>query len=150
MYTLRYYSFVLLYLVFIICSCNQIPQPINYGMDTCHYCQMTIVDRIYAAEIVSDKGKVYKFDAVECLINYHKDLDDTTGYQLFCNYFEDPESFVTVEEATFLISQNLPSPMGAYLTPFKTTIKAKEIQESKGGELYHWDSLLNLPQFSFE
>ena len=30
---------------------------------------MTIVDPRYGAELVTTKGKVYKYDAVECLIN---------------------------------------------------------------------------------
>jgi copper chaperone NosL len=35
---------------------------------------MTIVDKVHAAEIVTKKGKVCKFDATECMINYERIL----------------------------------------------------------------------------
>ena len=69
-------------------SCSTSPQPINYGNDACHYCQMTIVDQIYGAEVISDKGKIFKFDAAECLIRHKNTLENTEGYQFLTNYFE--------------------------------------------------------------
>ena len=36
---------------------------------------MTIVDKVHAAEIVTQKGKVYKFDATECMINFMDEFD---------------------------------------------------------------------------
>jgi copper chaperone NosL len=102
---------------------------------------MTIVDKIHGAEIVTDKGKVFKFDAAECLIHYYDELESVEGYQLLSNYFETPEAFVPMEEATFLISENIPSPMGAFLTAFKTNDKALEVRKIKGGELYNWEEL---------
>jgi copper chaperone NosL len=102
---------------------------------------MTIVDKIHGAEIVTDKGKVFKFDAAECLIRYHHDLESTDGYMLLTNHFEMPEALMPMEEATFLISEDLPSPMGAFLTAFKTDTKASELKEEKGGNLYNWEDL---------
>lgn len=131
----------LLFLIILFSSCNKSPQPIVYGKDVCHYCQMTIVDKIHGAELVTDKGKVFKFDAAECLIRYTNDLESLESYQLLTNYFETPEVFIPVEEAKFLISENLPSPMGAFLTAFKTEEKAVELKEEKGGELYSWKEL---------
>lgn len=99
------------------------------------------MDKIHGAQIVTDKGKVFKFDAAECLIRYQSNLENKEGYLLFTNHFETPEAFVPMEEATFLISENLPSPMGAFLTAFKTDAKATQLKEEKGGELYNWESL---------
>ncbi len=137
----RNLGFFSLLFVMSFCSCSKSPQPIVYGKDACHYCQMTIVDKIHGAEIVTDKGKVYKFDAAECLIRYQNDLEITEGYLLLTNHFETPEAFIPMEEATFLISENLPSPMGAFLTAFKTEEKAKELKSEKDGELYNWEEL---------
>lgn len=131
--------FILISIVLV--SCSKSPQPIAYGQDACHYCQMTIVDKIHGSEIVTDKGKVFKFDAAECLIRYQNDLENKEGYQLLTNYFEMPEAFVPMGEATFLISENLPSPMGAFLTAFETEAKAIEVQKEKGGDLYNWEEL---------
>ena len=122
-------------------SCSNGPQPIVYGEDACHYCQMTIVDKIHGAEMVTDKGKVFKFDSAECLIRYQSDLPSTEGYMLLTNHFEMPEALMPIEEATFLISDDLPSPMGAFLTALKTDAKASELKEKKGGDLYNWQDL---------
>ena len=130
-------------IIFSIClfACSKDPKPIVYGSDPCHYCQMTIVDKIHGAELITDKGKVYKFDAAECLIRYIDELESTEGYLLLTNHFENPEEFIKMEQATFLISEKLPSPMGAFLTAFKTELKAKAIKEEKGGEIYNWKEI---------
>ena len=122
-------------------SCSKSPQPIVYGKDACHFCRMTIVDKIHGAEIVTDKGKVFKFDSAECLLRYKSDLESTQGYLILTNHFELPEALMPMEEATFLISDRLPSPMGASLTAFKTDSKASELKEEKGGDLYNWEDL---------
>lgn len=124
-----------------IFSCSNGPVAIDYGKDACHYCRMTIVEKIYGAEMITDKGKVFKFDAAECLINYMNELESTKGYQLLTNHFEEPEAFMPTAEATFLISENLPSPMGEFLTAFKTKAKALELQNENGGEIYSWAEL---------
>ena len=56
-------------LLFTVSSCEVKPVPINFGTDTCHFCKMTIVDQQHAAQYVTKKGKQFKFDAVECLLN---------------------------------------------------------------------------------
>ena len=68
----------LLGLIF-ISACTVEPQPIQYGRDNCAFCKMTIVDGRYGSELVSSKGKVFKFDAVECLINF--DLQNPSNEQ---------------------------------------------------------------------
>ena len=134
-------NFLLLLGIASLYSCNQSPQPIMYGKDACHFCRMTIVDKIHGAQMITDKGKIFKFDAAECLIRYHNDLESTDGYLLLTNHFEMPEALMPMEEATFLISEDLPSPMGAFLTAFKTNTKASELKQEKGGDLYNWEDL---------
>lgn len=137
----KYPYMLFLLLIMGLYSCSKSPQPIVYGKDACHYCQMTIVDQIHGAEIVTDKGKIFKFDAAECLIRYQNELGSTEGYLLLTNHLETPGAFVPMEEATFLISEDMPSPMGAFLTAFKTDAKATEIKEENGGDLYNWEDL---------
>jgi copper chaperone NosL len=132
---------IVLAMLFILNSCNSGPQPIAYGNDGCHFCKMTIVDKIHGAELVTDKGKVYKFDAAECMLNYINKNPKLPVSILLTNYYEAPTEFITTEEATFLISTNLPSPMGANLTAFKTKESAEKVLAEKGGTLYTWDTL---------
>ena len=86
---------------------------------------MTIVDEAHAAELVTFKGKVYKFDAIECMVNYERRNPNEYKFRLAMDYLN-PGNFLEVEMATFLISENIPSPMGAYLSAFSSMDLAKE------------------------
>ena len=123
-------------------SCNISPKPIDYGNDGCHYCKMTIVDKIHAAEVVTKKGKVYKFDATECMIHFLDDFDATQIELFLSNNYTEPEVLIDATQATFLISKNVPSPMGAFLSAFKVKEDAEKVQSKKGGELFTWEELL--------
>ena len=126
---------------FVMNSCSKSPKKIDYGNDGCHFCKMTIVDKIHGSELITDKGKVFKFDATECMINYIQENKDLSIGNLHSNYYEAPTEFVNVQEATFLISEKLPSPMGAYLTAFKTSESAEKVLTEKGGQLFTWETL---------
>ena len=141
MKTLKHYS--ILALLLFMFNCTVSPKVIDYGNDGCSFCKMTIVDRLYAAEIVTHKGKVYKFDASECMVNYLDEFDASEIKLYLTNVFEKPEVLENALEATFLISKNLPSPMGAYLTAFKSKAEAEKVQAENGGKLYNWNELLS-------
>lgn len=123
-------------------SCSISPEPITYGKDGCAYCQMTIVDKQHAAEIVTDKGKAFKFDAIECMLNYNNENQEQTVALFLINDFKGSGDLIDAQKATYLISENIPSPMGAFLSGFESAEKANEVQKDKGGELYNWDDLM--------
>jgi copper chaperone NosL len=104
---------------------------------------MTIVDKLHAAEIVTQKGKVYKFDATECMIHFLDEIDTSTIELYLSNSYSNPGELTDATKATYLISANVPSPMGAFLSGFKTEKEAKDIQDQKLGHLYTWKELLN-------
>ncbi len=80
---------------------------------------MTIVDKTHAAEFVTKKGRAYKFDAVECLINDLK-IKMKKNCIYFSNRLSKPEELINATTATYLISEEIKSPMGANLSAFKT------------------------------
>lgn len=129
-------------LLFLLFNCKVGPEPINYGSDGCYFCQMTIVDKVHAAEVVTKKGKVYKFDATECMVNFMDEFDTSEIKLYLSNNYTEPEALIDATKATFLISKNIPSPMGAFLSAFKNKADAEKFQKEKGGDLYTWDALL--------
>jgi len=137
---LKHYLSIALLLLFM--SCNVSPKAIAYGEDGCHFCRMTIVDKVHAAEIVTQKGKVYKFDATECMIHFMGDFDTSEIALYLSNNYMEPEVLIDATQATFLISENIPSPMGAFLSAFKDKTDAKKVRKEKNGTLYSWSSLL--------
>ena len=125
----------------LVVSCKVEPEQINYGKDTCHYCSMTIVDHQHASELVTAKGKVYKYDAIECLINDLKKRDRAEIGMLLVNDYGNPSELISAETATFLISEGVPSPMGAFLSAFSDKAEAEAIKSENGGALYDWQSV---------
>lgn len=140
MKTLKPIAIIAILLVFTACQVR--PEAIDYGNDGCYFCKMTIVDKVHAAEVVTSKGKIYKFDATECMVNFMNDFDTSTIALYLSNDFNDPETLIDATQATFLISENVPSPMGAFLSAFKSLEEAEAVQKEKSGALYSWDELL--------
>ncbi len=124
-------------------SCDSKPKPIEYGSDACTFCKMTIVDRQHGAEIVTKKGKVYKYDAIECLIRDVIRNRDTSQIALFLvTDFAKAGKFTDAQKAVYLISKNIPSPMGANLSGFRDKSEAQRLKMQEGGKLFTWEQLL--------
>lgn len=136
--------FILLVASFWQCSVNM--EAINFGTDNCSYCKMTIVDQRYGAEVVTKKGKVYKYDASECMIREVCQESQFTSDQIHSMYtidFLNPKTLIDANQATFLFSKQLPSPMGAFLTSFASAALAQEKQNELGGELLDFQGVKN-------
>jgi copper chaperone NosL len=102
---------------------------------------MTIVDQQHGAEAVSDKGKVFKFDAIECMVQYTAEKNHRNYALLLVNNYVEKGTLIDAKTSTFLISEAIPSPMGAFLSAFATEKEAEEIRSNKGGELFIWNEL---------
>ncbi len=137
----KVYNFLLIS-IFLL-SCTPTPQEIEYHYDECAYCAMKISDSKFGAELVTDKSKVYKFDSGECLIDYVLKENPELGLLLVTDYTR-PHTLIDAYEAIYLISQNLPSPMGANLSSYESLADAEKMQSEKGGELYTYDQVLEL------
>ncbi|MEZ4928826.1 MAG: nitrous oxide reductase accessory protein NosL [Chitinophagales bacterium] len=133
---------VFCYLLFLI-SCSVSPEEIRYGSDQCAYCSMNIVDKTHASQVVTSKGKQYKYDAVECLIHHIHDeeLANTELAFILVTDYNNPGTMTPAKEAHFLISKNIPSPMGANLSAFKNIEAAQATQQENGGEIYNWETI---------
>lgn len=129
-------------LLFLVGSCTVKPKAIDYRQDTCHYCKMTVVDKIHGSEIVTDKGKAFMFDAVECMINYTQENPDEPVALYLVNHQGKPTELIDATTATYLVSENLPSPMGAFLTAFETKEEGIVAQKKYDGKLYSWEEVI--------
>lgn len=129
-------------IVFIVfMACNVGPKAIDYGSAACHYCSMTIVDKQHAAQLVTKKGKVFNFDATECMLNHLRDMDTNTIAHFLTNDYNNPETLIDATQASYLISEGIPSPMGEFITAFATLEDAENSLKKHGGEIYSWQQL---------
>jgi len=142
---MKVWNCLIVLFIYLVAGCSTGPQPIHYGEDQCSYCQMAIVDRQYGSEMVAHTGKVFKFDAVECMVNYYqRELTDQYRItQFLVTGFNRPGELIDVSQASFLVSPQLPSPMGMNITAFSDQDKAAEMQSEKNGNIYDWEGLLN-------
>ena len=129
----------------LIAGCSSGPQPINYGTDLCVMCRMKIMDNKFGAEVVTKRGKTFKFDSDECLMGYMNTgtlKPEQKGRLLVIDYMN-PGNFIDAEKAFYLHSEKVPSPMGANISSFKSFEEAQKIKISNGnvGEIVGWDAI---------
>lgn len=122
-------------------ACTSGPEPIHYGQDNCHACKMTLTDRRFGAEIITDKGKVFKFDDLNCLVGYIKEgqIPKENIAQVVAVDFKKTGQFVDVQKAFFLQTEALKSPMRADIASFsdKNELESTRTQTG-GGKILDW------------
>jgi len=103
---------------------------------------MTIVSQQFASELVTQKGRVYKFDAVECMVQQLAD-DSVKQNSLFLvhDYLSKTNNFIDAMTAYYVISEDIQSPMGAHLAGFKDLRQAEQFKEKHKGEIFTWKEL---------
>ncbi|MFQ5538136.1 MAG: nitrous oxide reductase accessory protein NosL [Gemmatimonadota bacterium] len=116
------------------------PRPIVLGVDQCAHCLMTVADEGHAAEAVTTTGKVYTLDSVECLVAFiHHDISPEEKIaSLWVTDFANRPTLVRAEDAFYLKSPTLPSPMGLGLTAFAREQDRDGAVNSLGGEPLDW------------
>ena len=128
-------------LVTFLSACNNEPQPIMYGVDLCHYCKMTIMDKKFGAERNNKKGKALKFDSGECMVSYLNSENKFEAQQyLVVNYNSEGE-LINAAEAFYLHGGNVISPMGGNLAAFKTKADAEKSNEEFAADLVMWNDV---------
>lgn len=133
----------LLFFAPFIGSCSTGPQPIAYGKDACDYCRMTIMDQKYGGEIIIKKGKLYKFDAPECMAHYYRDhhteVENMAALLITC--YDSPGKMTPVSQAIFMQDEAINSPMGAHTATFPDEQSARKVFPD-GERIMSWEELV--------
>jgi copper chaperone NosL len=130
-------------LTFSLHGCSTKPQPIRIGQDNCDFCKMTISDNRFGAEIVTKKSKIYKFDDEHCIIgflNSKKVMQDEIAGVYFTN-FNDPHQLINVEQAIFLQSPKLKSPMNGNIAAFTNEDSLETTYSKFDGNKISWEDM---------
>jgi copper chaperone NosL len=130
----------------LVIACSAGPRPIEFGTDACDYCRMTISDERYGSEIVTQKGRVYTYDAVECMVSaVLSGAVEKESVQLYLTVdYANPTELVDATTAVYLHSSELRSPMGMNLTSFAARADAAKTAERYPGELLTLDEARTL------
>lgn len=132
-----------LILVFLT-SCSSNPEPFKIGTDVCHLCKMGIADVRFGAELITDKGKVYKFDDIGCMIQFMKTgtVEQKNISQTVVVNYEKQNDFIDTEKAVLLKSELTRSPMGFDLAGFSNKESANKLMGTNGA-IISWKDLYN-------
>jgi copper chaperone NosL len=103
------------------------PRAVQRADDRCPACGMAVMDARFAAQAVTDGGRVLMYDAVECLADHHNGhagpVPTITVAWLADRHDSAADGAVwrLAEDATVLFHPRLRTPMGGGLVAFETT-----------------------------
>ncbi len=119
-------------------GCSKESQPINYNKDECAHCMMIITDPQFGSELVTDKGKVYKFDSIECLADYVSVDRGFTVETLWISDYANPNTLTEATKAFYIISPKMESPMSMNIGGFKSQSEMEKVFTEMGGQKMNW------------
>jgi copper chaperone NosL len=97
---------------------------------------MSIADQQYGSELITDKGRVLKYDAAECMVSQL--TKESVAYQgLYAVPYDEPRTLKPVDSLIFVIDQQFRSPMGASLAAFSVVVNIPE-----GAQGLSWEDLV--------
>lgn len=119
------------------------PAPIQYGVDQCDYCKMTIADQKFGSELVTTKGKIFKYDSIECLAADDMEMGQATGqvHSRWVTDFTHPGTFLDVSKAAIVATERQRSPMGVGLVAVGSQSDADALIQSVGGAVVDWSEV---------
>lgn len=132
-----------LIVICLLSGCSVEPQKITYGKDQCDECKMTIMDPKFGAEVITKKGKVYKFDDAHCVVHFLRSAgmkEQEIAQTVFIN-FENKDEFLEAKTAHFVVSPQLKSPMNSNAAAFGTKTAAENKASEINGKLVDWRTL---------
>ena len=109
-------------LVVALVACSSEPEPLVYGTDICQFCKMTLMDNKFGAELVTKKGKVYKFDDMNCFLNFYNsgyEPVEELQHKLVIDY-ANPGKLFDATNGFYLKSTEIHSPMNGQVAAFET------------------------------
>ena len=132
-------------LTFILSACTIETKPIDFGNDDCDYCKMTISDTRYGAELLTKKGRDYKFDDLHCMKGFLNDeiVAEDQVHSLWIVDFSNPEQLIKAETSFLLHNDELKSPMGSNIAAFGSEEDVNTYHSEYSGKILTWKEFFN-------
>lgn len=130
-------------IVIFLTSCSVDPRPIAYGQDACHHCKMKLMDPKFGAELVTEKGKVFIFDDVNCMLQYMDSEDGKSQIykHILVTDYLNPGILLDANFAFYLKSEEFKTPMASNIVAFPDYDLLKEYKTKSGGVYMAWGEL---------
>ena len=127
-------------------SCKAGPEPLQVGTDNCYFCKMTISDVRFGAELVTKKGKIYKFDDVHCIVAYiHAKVGEPGSTKdIYLTNYTGNHELINTSKVFLYKADELRSPMGGNVAAFDNNDSLRIIQKRLIGVTVNWNDLIKL------
>lgn len=124
-------------------SCSTGPQPIITGKDHCDFCKMPVSDNRFGAEVITAKGKAFKFDDAHCVLSFlHSDgFKNEKQYKVYFVDFSGKHELLPAEKASYLKSDALRSPMNGNIAAFQSSDSLETTLKKFPGTPLTWNEL---------
>ncbi len=124
-------------------SCNSKgPEAIVLNSDDCSSCKMQIADGKFGSEIITAKGRVYKFDDVFCLKKYLKDNPTTEVKNYYIHDFSDDNNLIDATTAFYSMGGSINSPMHGNIIATKSEEDAAKFASEFQSQPATWNEVL--------
>ena len=128
--------FIYMIVITTLISCNSKESvPIKLNVDTCEFCKMTIADGKFGAEVITQKGRVYKFDDVICLKNYCEENHNTPIEKYLVHDYLEDNQLIDATTASYIKGGNISSPMNGNVAAFSDETQARLMSEKLQAEI---------------
>jgi len=117
------------------------PEPISLNKDNCDYCKMTISNIRFASELKTDKGRVYKFDDISCMINYKKENTNTASATFYVSDYLYPNALIKADSLFYIFADAISSPMGGNIAAFVNKDSAQAYSLKFSAQPHSWAQL---------
>jgi len=129
-------------LSFLSCANNTKAVAIKLNVDNCDFCKMSIADGKYGAEVITEKGRTYKFDDIMCMMNYCRENSNTKISSYYVHDFTQDNILIPAPTAHFISGGTIKSPMRGGVIAFSSEKDAKEFGTKLNAEFITWDAIL--------
>lgn len=137
-------SVLAIFAIACLCSCSKKgPEPIQLNKDKCDYCKMTISDFRFAAELITVKGRIYKFDDISCMSGYIQANMNIQNSAFYIGNFNNPGELISVVDAYFVQSDQFKSPMGGNTAAYSLIKDAQKTAKEFQTEVKNWNQVQN-------
>ena len=133
-------------LTFLFTGCNRdrgVPK-IRRGQEECSSCRMLINEDRFASAYVLTSGKMRKFDDLGCAIS-HQWKQDKTVKKFWIHDYENP-GWIEVNQAFFVHSKDLHTPMGYGIVAVSTSARADNLRKMVNGRILRFNQLEKILQ----
>lgn len=116
-------------------------EPIKLNTDGCDFCKMKIADGKFGAELVTEKGRVYKFDDMHCMINYHKENATAKVKAFYIHDFNQDNILIPAETAFYVKDGEINSPMHGNIIAVSTKEEADKMANKFNATPISWKEI---------